>query len=84
MHDLEDRASDYAGQKVVFLGDGQRWVLKPRSLKQEPSDIRGCGFKLLWGTKRGNGEYDLTNKPHLIFNVDKKGISQDHTQPHVI
>ena len=29
-------------------------------------------------------KYDLTNKPHLIFNVDKKGISQDHTQPHVI
>ena len=29
-------------------------------------------------------KYDLTDKPHLIFNVDKKGLSQDHTPLHVI
>ena len=29
------------------------------------------------------GNNDLTGKPYLIFNVDKKGISQDHTPSHV-
>ena len=29
-------------------------------------------------------KYGLSDKPHMIFNVDEKGISQDHTPPHVI
>ena len=29
-------------------------------------------------------KYDLEDKPHLIFNVDEKGIQQNHTPPSVI
>ena len=29
-------------------------------------------------------KYDLSDKPRMIFNVDEKGISQDHTPPRVI
>ena len=29
-------------------------------------------------------KYDLTDKPHLIFNVDEKGISINHKPPNVI
>ena len=29
-------------------------------------------------------KYGLSDKPRMNFNVDEKGISQDHTPPHVI
>ena len=29
-------------------------------------------------------KYGLSDKPHMMFNVDEKGISQEHTPPHVI
>ena len=28
-------------------------------------------------------KYNLRNKPHLIFNVDEKGVMQNHTPPAV-
>ncbi|KAH3729978.1 hypothetical protein DPMN_055956 [Dreissena polymorpha] len=29
-------------------------------------------------------KHDLIDKPHLIFNVDEKGISMDHSPPHIV
>jgi hypothetical protein len=29
-------------------------------------------------------KYNLKTKPHLIYNVDEKGISQIHTSPHIV
>jgi lipocalin len=29
-------------------------------------------------------KYNLKDKPHLIFNVDEKGIQQNHSHPSVV
>ena len=29
-------------------------------------------------------KYNLQDKPHLIFNVDEKGITQNHSPPHIV
>ena len=29
-------------------------------------------------------KYNLLDKPHLIFNVDEKGVTQNHSPPHVV
>jgi hypothetical protein len=29
-------------------------------------------------------KYNLKTKPHLIYNVDEKGISQNRTPPHIV
>ena len=72
---------------IGFLG---RWpelrVLKPRSLEHIRAKVTSevvvsNYFKELRETME---KYDLIDKPHLIFNVDEKGISQDHAPPHVI
>lgn len=72
---------------IGFLG---RWpelrVLKPRSLEQirakmTSETVVSNYFEELEHTIV---KYGLTDKPHMIFNVDEKGISQDHTPPQVI
>ena len=70
-----------------FLG---RWpelrVLKPRSLEQVRAKmtsemIVNNYFEELQSVLE---KYELTDKPHLIFNVDEKPISQNHKPPHVV
>ena len=29
-------------------------------------------------------KYNLQDKPHLIFNVDEKGITQNNSPPHIV
>ena len=70
-----------------FIG---RWpelrVLKPRSLEHlrakaaNPENVQKY-FKELNDIMI---KYDLLDKPHLIFNVDEKGISQNHAPPQVV
>lgn len=70
-----------------FLG---RWpelkVLRPRSLeiaraKSASEPIVTKYFEELAAIVQ---KYDLGDKPHLIFNVDEKGVSPNHTPPHII
>ena len=73
-----------------FEGFIKRWpelrVLKPRSLEIQRAK---CGnianvesyFKELESVMR---KYDLLDKPHLIFNVDEKGITLDHKPPQIV
>ena len=70
-----------------FLG---RWpelhVLKPRSLEQIRAKmtsemIVNNYFEELQTVMK---KYNLTDKPHMIYNVDEKPISQNHKPPHVV
>lgn len=73
-----------------FEGFRSRWadikVQKPRSLdhvraKMANRDTIQSYFNNLETTLK---KYNLTDKPHLIFNVDEKGISMDHKPPHIV
>lgn len=72
---------------VGFLG---RWpelrVQKPRSLEQIRAKMTSEAVVTKYFKELGETmvKYDLSGKPHMIFNVDEKGVSQDHTPPHVI
>ncbi|XP_062605062.1 uncharacterized protein LOC134266873 [Saccostrea cucullata] len=68
----------------------KRWpelkVLKPRGLehvraKMASSETVSNYFENLRNTL---SKHDLYGKPHLIFNVDEKGISVDHKPPAVV
>ncbi|XP_061186996.1 uncharacterized protein LOC133195149 [Saccostrea echinata] len=68
----------------------KRWpelkVLKPRGLehvraKMASSETVSKYFENLCNTL---SKHDLYGKPHLIFNVDEKGISVDHKPPAVV
>ena len=70
-----------------FVG---RWpelrVIKPRSLEQlraknTPETTVTEYFDELENVLT---KYSLKDKPHLIFDVDEKGITQDHTPPSVV
>ena len=68
----------------------RRWpeirVLKPRALEQcrakaASADVVDRYFDELQKILQ---KYDLTNKPHRIFNVDEKGFSENHTPPSIV
>lgn len=73
-----------------FAGFVSRWpelrVIKPRSLEHLRAKAASPGNILRYFTELDGiiKKYDLTDKPHLIFNVDEKGISQCHSPPHVV
>jgi hypothetical protein len=73
-----------------FRGFMERWpelrVLKPRSLEQvrakAASETVVDKYFIELHTKMV--KYGFEKLPHLIFNVDEKGITQDHTPPSVV
>ena len=61
-------------------------MLKPRSLEVQrakctTADVVDSYFK---GLKQAMTKYNLLDKPHLMFNVDEKGVTQNHSPPHVV
>ena len=61
-------------------------VLKPRSLEVQrakctTADVVDSYFK---GLKQTMTKYNLLDKPHLIFNVDEKGVTQNYSSPNVV
>ena len=73
-----------------FHGFMKRWpelrVIKPRSLevsrtKSASDDIVQNYFNQL---EHIIDKYELQNSPHLIFNVDEKGISTNHTPSRIV
>ena len=71
----------------TFVG---RWpelrVIKPRSLEQLRAKNTSETTVTEYFDELENvlTKYSLKDKPHLIFNVDEKGITQDHTPPSVV
>ncbi|XP_045178154.2 uncharacterized protein LOC123538252 [Mercenaria mercenaria] len=73
-----------------FEGFRNRWpdvkVHKPRSLEQLRAKMANeKNVNTYFDNLRGTlDQYDLHDKPHLIFNIDEKGISLDHKPPHIV
>ncbi|KAK3100399.1 hypothetical protein FSP39_019286 [Pinctada imbricata] len=73
-----------------FDGFISRWpelrVLKPRGLEhlRAKSARAETVHNYFSNLSEVIAKYDLADKPHLIFNVDEKGISQNHSPPHVV
>ena len=71
---------------VKFVG---RWpelrVLKPRSLdiQRAKSASSAAVDSYFVELEKILVKYDLKDKPHLIYNVDEKGITQDHKPPYI-
>lgn len=72
---------------VKFFG---RWpelrVLKPRSLDIQRAKSASSAAVDSYFVELENIllKYDLKVKPHLIYNVDEKGIAQDHKPPYIV
>ena len=73
-----------------FDGFISRWpelrVLKPRGLEHLRAKAASAETVQNYFSELSDvmAKYDLMDKPHLIFNVDEKGISQNHSPPHVV
>ncbi|KAK3099590.1 hypothetical protein FSP39_006586, partial [Pinctada imbricata] len=67
-----------------FMG---RWpelkLVKPRSLELQRAKARNKENVSAYFSELNDNitKYELNDKPHLIFNVDKKGVQQNHTPP---
>ena len=67
-----------------------RWpelhVLKPRALEQQRAKSASETTVSAYFNELEDiiKKYNLHDKPHLIFNVDEKGVSQNHSPPHVV
>jgi hypothetical protein len=91
--EIVDIASDYTvtlGKRTVNKPLTLNWpelrVVKPRSLevsrtKSASDDIVQNYFNQL---EHIIDKYELQNSPHLIFNVDEKGISTNHTPSRIV
>ena len=72
---------------MVFF---QRWpelkVLRPRALEfiRAKSASEEVVMKYFENLSETVNKYDLHDKPHLIFNIDEKGISPNHTPPSIV
>ena len=68
----------------------KRWpelrVLKPRSLEQCRAQSASASVvsNYFGELEKILNKYQLKDKPHLIFNIDEKGITQCHTPPSVV
>ena len=68
----------------------QRWpelkVLRPRALEfvRAKSASEEVVMKYFENLSETVNKYDLHDKPHLIFNIDEKGISPNHTPPSIV
>ena len=87
---LGKRSKDTPLTMKWMRGFLSRWpeirVLKPRSLehvraKMASESVVNGYFQNLKHTLE---THELIDKPHLIFNVDEKGLSVDHKPPHVV
>ena len=94
-----DIASDYAihlGKRSVdkpftmkwMRGFLKRWpelkVLKRRGLEHLRAKETVAEYFINLKDRSTLIKHDLLNKPHLIYNVDEKGISVDHKPPHIV
>ena len=67
-----------------------RWpelrVLKPRALEQQRAKCTSESVVSSYFVELEHviKKYNLQDKPHLIFNVDEKGITQNHSPPHIV
>lgn len=88
--DLGIRPKDKPLTLKWFRGFLKRWpelkVQKPRSLEQSRAKCTSKAkvTEYMDNLKTVLEENNLTDKPHLIFNVDEKGITIDHKPPHVV
>lgn len=61
-------------------------VVKPRALEYQraktsnPANVKKYFVEL----SSILNKYNLSDKPHIIFNVDEKGIALNHVPPHVV
>jgi hypothetical protein len=69
----------------------KRWpelrVLKPRALEVQRAKCTSEAVVSNYFNELENIldiKYNLKTKPHLIYNVDEKGISQNRTPPHIV
>jgi hypothetical protein len=61
-------------------------VFKPRALEVQRAKCTSEAVVSNYFNELENilDKYNLKTKPHLIYNVDEKGISQIHTPPHIV
>ncbi|XP_053388230.1 uncharacterized protein LOC128551405 [Mercenaria mercenaria] len=68
----------------------KRWpelkVLKPKGLEFSRAKMasKEVVFNYFSNLKSTLEKHNLANKPHLIFNVDEKGISVEHKPPYIV
>ena len=68
----------------------KRWpelrVLKPRSLENNRAKLtsKATVDKYFENLERCLSKHGLTDKPHLIFNLDEKGITTEHKLPYIV
>ena len=73
-----------------FRGFIQRWpelrVIKPKALELQRAKHTSASVinKYFEELDTVLTKYNLKNNPHLIFNIDEKGISQNHVPPYVV
>jgi hypothetical protein len=73
-----------------FHGFMKRWpelrVVKPRSLEVSRAKSTSDATVQNYFNQLEHiiDKYELQNSPHLIFNVDEKGISTNHTPSHIV
>lgn len=87
---LGKRSKDQPLTFAWFEGLRNRWpelkVQKPRGLEHVRAKMASEATvnEYFENLEKTLVKYDLTDKPHLIFNVDEKGISMDHKPPHIV
>ena len=70
-----------------FLG---RWpemrVIKPRALEDERAKLAKESVVMSYfdNLEKCLRKHDLLNKPHLIYNIDEKGVSIEHKPPFIV
>ena len=73
-----------------YEGFMSRWpelkLVKPRALELQRAKAGNKETVSSYFTELNEilTKYDLKDKPHLIFNVDEKGVQQNHTPPSVV
>ena len=71
-------------------GSLKRWpelqVLKPRGLEHSRAKLtpKTTVDKYFENLERCLSKHGLTDKPHLIFNLDEKGITTEHKPPYIV
>ena len=74
----------------LFLGFIKRWpelrVLKPRGLEYTRARMTSetTVSSYFENLQKCLNEHGLVDKPHLIFNLDEKGVTTEHKPPYVI
>ena len=87
---LGKRVSDNPLTINWFRGFIQRWpelhVIRPRALELQRAKCTSASVidKYFDELDQVLTKYNLKEQPHLTFNIDEKGISQNHVPPYVV